>query len=529
MNDILSGEPNATPASPDMGGMSPIVQNAPQNEQAKPSMWKQVLTGALVGLAGGAGQPSFAAGVGGGARAGLQHQQQQHDNQIEDQNQTIKKQESASRIRFQDAQAASMVQDATLKDIQIHNLPQQQQDAHNAAELSLMKTMDALGLAPTMVVDNNTGGKEASAGLEQLTANNGGVPALMTLHIAGKVVAYDLKQLAQAPQTLDTVNKIGSLTGRPAIDEAAWRKMSPQVQNDLTSKAFTFWNPLPTEDNLVLYKNYLNTAKASPASPDKAANVERLQGVVNGMKTGLDDKSNRENTQAARKAGMVTNATESVKARYEKEKDKSTYAEEVAGDVTGWRPQTSATLSEKQLEKARLEYSKSAAYKTAVSAEQSYEMMTGAYKEYKDSGGNLPTGAQSMVALSNHLSTTFGNVKGARVTKDMIEHHLGARSLSDKALVAVQKITNGDTLSPDQWEAFNDLIGQSRGFAWDNATRTAHVLKLPVNSDMLPGDLQKKAPAAKAGGTQTFNVGGVTYNIPADKVAEFKKDHPNAR
>jgi hypothetical protein len=32
-----------------------------------------------------------------------------------------------------------------------------------------------------------------------------------------------------------------------------------------------------------------------------------------------------------------------------------------------------------------------------------------------------------------------------------------------------------------------------------------------------------------SGGTQTFNVNGRTYNIPADKVADFKKDFPNAK
>jgi len=68
------------------------------------------------------------------------------------------------------------------------------------------------------------------------------------------------------------------------------------------------------------------------------------------------------------------------------------------------------------------------------------------FQDAYNNRNNAKTGAESMLALSTHLATTFGNVKGARVTKDMIEHHLGARGVGDSALVAVQKLTNGDVL-----------------------------------------------------------------------------------
>jgi hypothetical protein len=114
-------------------------------------------------------------------------------------------------------------------------------------------------------------------------------------------------------------------------------------------------------------------------------------------------------------------------------------------------------------------------------------MMQAAYNEYQQAKAQnkvLPSGAQSMLALSTHLATTFGGVKGSRVTKDMIQHHLGARSVSDDGLVALQKVTNGDVLSPAQWDAFNDLISQSRRFTWDNMVDSAHAQGLPV--DILP-------------------------------------------
>jgi hypothetical protein len=141
----------------------------------------------------------------------------------------------------------------------------------------------------------------------------------------------------------------------------------------------------------------------------------------------------------------------------------------------------------------------------AEQVEKSYAMMDHAYQEYENArkqGKQLPTGAQSMLALSTHLSTTFGNVKGARVTKDMIHEHLGARSIGDDALVAVQKLTNGDQLSPQQWDAFHDLIRQSRNLSWNTAVKEAARKHIPI--DFLPPDLQ------------TINKNGVNYTMGQD-------------
>jgi hypothetical protein len=128
--------------------------------------------------------------------------------------------------------------------------------------------------------------------------------------------------------------------------------------------------------------------------------------------------------------------------------------------------------------------------KPAEDKELSFKQMDKAYNEYKDArarGEELPTGAQSMVALSNHLSTTFGNVRGARITKDMIHEHLGARGISDSALVAIQRLTNGDALSPAQWNAFHDLVSDARRNAWQEAGKEAVRADLPV--DFLPDEL----------------------------------------
>jgi len=193
------------------------------------------------------------------------------------------------------------------------------------------------------------------------------------------------------------------------------------------------------------------------------------------------------------------------------------------GDVGGVDPATGAALSPKEASKRFDSFNQKVLQPLQTNTDKSFRMAQQAFSEYQAAGGKLPTGAQSMLMLSNHLSTTFGNVKGARVTKDMIEHHLGARGISDRALVAVQKLTNHDELSPDQWKAFMDLIGQSREFSYagaiDNARSTglgksiqAWLPKAPANGAKIDGstariylyaahgDPNKALDAAKAAG-----------------------------
>lgn len=127
--------------------------------------------------------------------------------------------------------------------------------------------------------------------------------------------------------------------------------------------------------------------------------------------------------------------------------------------------------------------------KPANDVEKSYQMFMDAY----NNRNNAKTGAESMLALSTHLTTTFGNVKGARITKDMIEHHLGARNISDSAQVAIQKLTTGDVLSANQWDAFKGLISQSRNLSWDTVQKEAKRRGVDV-SGSLPDDLKGGKP-----------------------------------
>jgi hypothetical protein len=93
--------------------------------------------------------------------------------------------------------------------------------------------------------------------------------------------------------------------------------------------------------------------------------------------------------------------------------------------------------------------------------------------------------------LSYHMANTFGAVKGARITKDMIQQHMGARSVSDAALVAIQNLTSGGKLSPKQWDAYFSMVGQNRDETWRGVLDDANSLGRPNDYIAYPQDLRQ--------------------------------------
>jgi hypothetical protein len=131
----------------------------------------------------------------------------------------------------------------------------------------------------------------------------------------------------------------------------------------------------------------------------------------------------------------------------------------------------------------------------ALQAELTYRLASNVYNEYqalRKKGKDFPTGAQSVQMLSYHMANTFGNVKGARITKDMIAQHLGARGASDSALTAVQRIVDGDQLSPAQWDAYFSMVGQNRDETWRSVLDDAQSLGRPLDYIAFPQDLRQR-------------------------------------
>lgn len=174
----------------------------------------------------------------------------------------------------------------------------------------------------------------------------------------------------------------------------------------------------------------------------------------------------------------------------------------------------------------------------ALAVEQIYRMSSKVYNEYEElrkQGKDFPSGAQSVQMLSNHIAGTFGNVKGGRITKDLIEKHLGARSVSDTLQVAIQRLTTGNVLSPKQWDAFFQMVNDRRNETWQAVLDDGKAEGRPLQYVAFPDDVRRnnripsrvapaentfQQPAAQTPGAAAPVTGGAAQAPPANLLKE---------
>jgi hypothetical protein len=473
---------------------SQLSQPDAQQPQLKtPGLWARVLTGALSGLAhGGVG----GALVGGAASASPQLYRQ-HQIAVAQQQQAAQNEnaQAQSRIKFQDAQSANAVAEAAKNNQIAANYPTQARDAHEQNQVSMAEHLQQLGITPTVIADDSHDG--ANGALEQLTQTHGAVPHLINLEVKGQHLAYDLNQIASGPQGLTIVNQARQAQNQPEITPAQWATTPPAARTQLSEGAIKFFAPDPPADYKKAgamrsgYQAQLDAYKKRPDADPQT--VARMQGVVDRMKTihdeGFSDESKLKGQEAYSKAFNEKIARDAA--------DKQDYHQSTDGaDVTGWNPPANKGMSQQQLATATQRFALGP-LKTAQDTDKSYEMFQDAYAKHK--AGNDTTGAGDMLALSQHLATTFGAVKGARVTKDMIQEHVGARSYADSAATAMNHAMTGAKLSDNQWAAFSELIEDTRKRTWGNTIKLAHSVGIPVTSDMVPADVVKSGSASPQG------------------------------
>ncbi len=137
---------------------------------------------------------------------------------------------------------------------------------------------------------------------------------------------------------------------------------------------------------------------------------------------------------------------------------------------------------------------------------------------------------QAMVnILTNHVGMTLGLQRGARITQAIY----GEAEQSAPWLARVQAhfdpntgYLTGAVLTPEQIHQMVGLGQDRRMRQWQQASDAANTFGIPLK---MPHDLEHPSTVLNTPGSQTFTVNGQKYNIPSDKVAEFKKDHPDAR
>ena len=135
--------------------------------------------------------------------------------------------------------------------------------------------------------------------------------------------------------------------------------------------------------------------------------------------------------------------------------------------------------------------------KPSNDTERAYQLYQEAMKAYNS--GDTQTGAATMLALSQHIGTTFGQIKGSRMNKDLINEHKDAIGITDRLERFAASLSRGDQLSASQMKEFGDQIHAFRNLSWQTAVKEAKRANLPV--DFLPRDL---AGGGGAGGGKTY-------------------------
>lgn len=126
--------------------------------------------------------------------------------------------------------------------------------------------------------------------------------------------------------------------------------------------------------------------------------------------------------------------------------------------------------------------------KPSEDTERAYQMYQDAMKAYNS--GDTKTGAATMMALAQHIGTTFGQTKGSKQTRDLINDHKNAIGIIDKIERFGNHLLRGDELSASQMKEFGDLIGNFRKLSWQTAVKEGKRANQDI--DFLPPDLQRE-------------------------------------
>jgi hypothetical protein len=256
------------PAPPDVGptgpqGQAPPVPGqpaapqAPPPAQGTPSVWKDLVYGALSGLAGSSGRGGFANGLAEGARGYQAQKQQDFQNQQASQKQ-------AADIQFQSLQAAHLVAQTRYLSKQVLSWDEDHQADFFNKNSETAKNLQALGLNPDYVTANDHDSEVAA--MKDATAKQGGVPPTLSLQIGkDSFVHFNLASpQIQGDVGMKTFNDQQQRLGQPAISDADWAKLTPQQRIGMVHDAATEWQPTNDPQKLANMKNDLAAVQNLP-------------------------------------------------------------------------------------------------------------------------------------------------------------------------------------------------------------------------------------------------------------------------
>jgi hypothetical protein len=207
------------------------AQPVPPQEQRPGSVWKNMLTGMLVGLANSGGSNSFGGGMARGAGGVINYQQQQQANQ----QQALR---DEAEIRFRDAQSAKMTADASLINQQILNMPEELRLRVEQGQIKIADFLRDSGVAPTLVIDDDP--RAAQAALAHFTKTHDGIPQAHVLHVGGKLAIY-AAPMKEDNSSREYVDKVRKLQDLPAITDQLWK--DPKAREAAVMDAHSLFFP----------------------------------------------------------------------------------------------------------------------------------------------------------------------------------------------------------------------------------------------------------------------------------------------
>jgi hypothetical protein len=318
MNDAsqqAAQESPDTPANP----VQSTPDGPPQASAPQPSLWKQVLVGALNGLANSAGAKHFGEGAAMGAQGVMAARQQQINNQI-------KQQQAQSLAQFRDAHAANYASDAALKDAKRTALPQELQDKMDIAGQQSMDKYAKDGVKPLRVIENSS--DAANAAMQDIASHtpDGKIPPVSTIHFKGAdgkemIALYDLDQLGtdKTEAMRGIVNDATPIFGTTKVDQATWAGMSNTARNKMASDAMQVTNPAveggdKLKGQIENYKAYVKNAQQNGVPDDT---VKSLNQALDRMQA-ADKAISADKTAQATARGAAFNSTKPVQVTDEK-------------------------------------------------------------------------------------------------------------------------------------------------------------------------------------------------------------------
>jgi len=277
-----AAQPQAAPPQADSAA-PPQASPAPANNPETHG-WRAVLKGALAALGQhikGAGEGALVGGIPGAIMGAASPKMADNALKLRQQSAQNAVQEQAAKIKFTDAEAASQMADAHMRDVQREQMPEELKLRRDEFEQRIAHMYIGMGIMPKAVAENSTDG--AHAGVQQIQdANGGAVPPMVYLHVGDHHLAFDPNDLAANAGVLKQVNQYQQITGGQQIPSTLMLQKQPN-KTQLVQAASTIFSPTPVgaakaNQQIQQYQGYINTVSAWPDdTPDKKEVLGKLK------------------------------------------------------------------------------------------------------------------------------------------------------------------------------------------------------------------------------------------------------------